>query len=50
MVAGERDDIVYIASEEAAIREVCPDIDNIWAPKGGEPIIVRIEREDQQKF
>ena len=50
MVAGEKDDIVYIASEEAAIREVCPDIDNIWAPKGGEPIIVRIEREDQQKF
>lgn len=48
MVAGEKDSIVYIASEEAAIREVCPDIEGIWAPKGGEPIIVRIDEELQE--
>lgn len=46
MVAGEKDDVVYISSEESAIREVCPDLENIWAPQGGEPIIVRVERED----
>ncbi len=32
MVAGEKDDLVYIASEESAIRAVCPDIEGIWAP------------------
>lgn len=47
MVAGEKDDVVYIASEESAIRAVCPDIRGIWAPKGGEPIIVRVEREGE---
>ena len=45
MVAGEKDDVVYIASEEAAIRRVCPDIDGIWAPRGGEPIIVHASKE-----
>lgn len=47
MVAGEKDDVVYIASEESAIRAVCPDVGNIWAPKGGEPIIVRVNREGE---
>lgn len=47
MVAGEKDDVVYIASEESAIRAVCPDAGNIWAPKGGEPIIVRVNREGE---
>lgn len=46
MVAGEKDDIVYIASEESAIRAICPEVGKIWAPKGGEPIIVRVEEED----
>ena len=45
MVAGEKDDVVYIASEESAIRAVCPDIAGIWAPRGGEPIIVRVKEE-----
>jgi glutamate synthase domain-containing protein 1 len=45
MVAGEKDDVVYIASEESAIRAVCPDIEGIWAPRGGEPIIVRVKEE-----
>lgn len=48
MVAGEKDDVVYIASEESAIREVCPDIEGIWAPKGGEPIIVKVEKEQEE--
>lgn len=48
MVAGEKDDIVYIASEESAIRAVCPDIEGIWAPRGGEPIIVRVEEDGKE--
>jgi len=40
MVVGEKGDKVYIASEEAAIRIVEPDLDRVWAPSGGEPVIV----------
>lgn len=40
MVVGEKDDVVYIASEECAIRAICPDVENVWSPKGGEPVIV----------
>ena len=43
MVAAEKDDRVYIASEEAAIRAIEPDAENVWAPAGGEPLIVRVK-------
>ncbi len=43
MVVGEKDDKVYIASEEAAIRTMEPDAENIWAPAGGEPVIVKLK-------
>lgn len=43
MVVGEKGDTVYIASEEAAIRIMEPDADNIWAPAGGEPVIVTVK-------
>ena len=39
MVAGKKDDILYIASEEAAIREICPNPDRVWSPPAGEPVI-----------
>ena len=42
MVVGEKDDKVYIASEEAAIRVMEPNAENIWAPNGGEPVIVKV--------
>ncbi len=43
MVVGEKDDMVYVASEEAAIRAMEPEAENIWAPAGGEPVIVRVK-------
>lgn len=43
MVVGEKDDKVFIASEEAAIRVMEPDAENIYAPAGGEPVIVRVK-------
>ena len=43
MVVGEKDDKVFISSEEAAIRAMEPDAENIWAPAGGEPVIVRVK-------
>ena len=43
MVVGEKDDRVFIASEEAAIRVMEPNAEHIYAPAGGEPVIVRVE-------
>ena len=43
MVAGEKGDRVYIASEEAAIRAMEPDAEHIYAPAGGEPVVVTVE-------
>ena len=43
MVVGEKDDKVFIASEEAAIRAMEPDAENIWAPAGGEPVIINVK-------
>ncbi|MBR3990997.1 MAG: glutamine amidotransferase family protein [Clostridia bacterium] len=43
MVVGEKDDRVLIASEEAAIRVMEPDAEKIWAPSGGEPVIVCVK-------
>lgn len=45
MVVGEKDDKVFIASEEAAIRTMEPDAENIYAPSGGEPVIVKAEED-----
>lgn len=42
MVVGEKDDKVFIASEEAAIRVMEPNAENIYAP-AGEPVIVRVK-------
>ena len=44
MVAAEKDDMVYVASEECAIRCICPQPDRIWSPRGGEPVIVTLNR------
>lgn len=42
MVAGEKGDMFYVASEECAIRAVEPNIERFWAPQGGEPIVVTL--------
>ncbi len=39
MVVGEKGDKVYVASEEAAIRIIEPNLDSVWSPNGGEPVI-----------
>ena len=49
MVVGEKGEDVYIASEEAAIRVIQPELDKIWAPRGGEPVIVTLNEDAQGK-
>lgn len=43
MVIGEKGDRIYAASEEGAIRAIAPELDRIWAPQGGEPVIFTLE-------
>lgn len=43
MVVGEKDDMVFISSEESAIRKIQPDLDRVFAPRGGEPIIITLD-------
>ncbi len=43
MVVGEKDDTVYIASEECAMRVIEPELDKVWSPAGGEPVIYTLD-------
>ena len=43
LVAATKDKTVYMASEESAIREICPSPDKVWAPRAGEPVIAELE-------
>jgi len=50
LTAATKGDILFLSSEEAAIRLVCPDVERAWIPMGGEPIIGRLGvRPDQRK-
>ncbi len=43
LVAAEKGDNLYVASEESAIRVICSEPDRVWSPRGGEPIIGLVE-------
>ena len=43
MVVASKGDKVLIASEEAAIRVMEPDAEDVYAPMGGEPVIVHVK-------
>lgn len=45
MVAARKDDFLYLASEEAAVRAMCPAPDLVWSPRAGEPVIGRLGQE-----
>jgi len=42
MVVAEKDETVYIASEESAIKIIQKDVDKIYSPAGGEAVIVKL--------
>ena len=45
LTVGEKGDMLYLSSEESAIRLICPDLDKAWIPMGGEPVIGRLKKE-----
>ncbi len=42
LIAAEAGDVAYVSSEEAAIREIEPEPDRVWAPRAGSPVIARL--------
>ncbi len=44
LTAGVKGSMLYLSSEESAIRLVCPELDRAWIPMGGEPIVGSLER------
>lgn len=47
MVAAEKGDMGYVASEESAIRVLEPEPERVWAPAGGEPVIFTLSGGDK---
>ena len=43
LTVGEKGDVLYISSEESAIRLISPELDRAWMPMGGEPVIGRLK-------
>ena len=43
LVAARQGSVVYVASEESAIREICPKPDVSWMPRAGEPVVARLQ-------
>ncbi|MCL0029934.1 glutamine amidotransferase family protein [Dehalococcoidia bacterium] len=41
LTVGVKGNMLYLSSEESAIRLICPDLDRAWIPMGGEPIVGR---------
>jgi glutamate synthase domain-containing protein 1 len=39
LTVGEKGSMLYLSSEEAAIRLICPELDSAWIPMGGEPVV-----------
>ena len=43
LTVGEKGDMLYLSSEESAIRLISPDLDKAWIPTGGQPVIGRLK-------
>jgi len=49
ITAGEKGDLLFLSSEEAAIRAICPNPDRVWTPHGGEPVVGRLNEKALKK-
>lgn len=46
LVAGIKGDMLYLSSEEAPMKLICSDLEYTWIPKGGEPIIGKLDTKE----
>jgi len=44
LTVGTKGSMLYLSSEEASIRLICPDLERAWIPMGGEPIVGSLEK------
>lgn len=49
LTAGIKGDVLYLSSEEASIRLISPELDRVWTPMGGEPIIGRLKTMERSR-
>lgn len=49
LTVGEKGDVLYLSSEEAAVRLICSSLDRTWIPVGGEPVVGRLKTQPQVK-
>jgi glutamate synthase domain-containing protein 1 len=48
VVCAKSGNTYYASSEECSIRLLSPEVESIWSPRGGEPIIVEMQKEGAQ--
>lgn len=48
LVAAEKGDMTYFASEEDAIRAVEPNPTKVWYPTGGQPVVVTLRQNSEE--
>ncbi|MFH0914071.1 MAG: hypothetical protein V1849_02125, partial [Chloroflexota bacterium] len=39
LTVGVKGPVLYLSSEESAIRLIAPDVEHTWTPMGGEPVV-----------
>ncbi len=49
LVAARKDNTIFMASEESAIRYIAKNLDEVWMPDAGKPVIVRLNDEAYKK-
>jgi len=49
LTTAERGEFFFISSEEAAIRAVSPNLDRVYTPYGGEPVVAALEEKALKK-
>ena len=48
LTAATKGDRAYFASEESAIRIICPDPEKVWSVSGAEPVYVPLEIDEKE--
>jgi glutamate synthase domain-containing protein 1 len=49
LTVGEKGDMLYLSSEESAIRLISPELDKAWIPTGGQPVIGKLGEKPEPK-
>lgn len=48
VVCAKAGNTYYASSEECSIRLLSPEVESIWSPRGGEPIIIEMQKESDR--